>query len=99
LSSPTAQTARDLHKATTGATALFLARLQAKAIETRGVEIRLRVNSDASSIVIRVPRSERHCEIPQDQVGAVTVEFQAVGEDFGKICGVRERTHERSAAC
>jgi hypothetical protein len=52
----------------------------------RGVEVRLRVNPDAAWIVIRKSGTgPRYCDIPQDQVAAVVVELQGIGEDPRKF--------------
>jgi len=55
--------------------------------------LRLRVNPDSSWLVIRVPGSERHREIPQDQVAAVPTEFQGIGEDAEKFAAFVNADH------
>ena len=51
-----------------------------------GVEIRLRVNPDRAWIVITGPGTEsRYFDVPDDQVGAVTAEFQAIGDSPEKF--------------
>jgi hypothetical protein len=60
----------------------------------------LRVNLDESSFVIRGPGNEsKYFDIPDDQVGAVVAEFQAIGGDPVKFAAFVKAQASRLTAC